>query len=671
MRVSFALVALTLVLSACGSSKSEKKSEHKSGATEQAPAVKLEGVPRSDFNRIAAELYLPLFWTTDEQAPGELGVNELAVVWGFGEQDRAAWVKDGRPTARLIAAHGAIAKVHASGHGMDNLDEAERARREVLREELSQGRPTLVHTSLKDVPEAERIAVRHIMSAAKLVEQLYQRQSGAFGLDEKLADGDTLGRMVFFRNQGPWCAAPLTENNEACHALPERAERIAGLYPADVQTKGFCQALEKKKNAKELMDHFAVVAKNDKGDLVAVPYPQAFAEDTAAVAAELRAAAAALPDDEDAFKEYLEAAAQGFVDNNWEPANEKWVAMNANNSKWYLRVGPDEVYYDPCAWKAGFHMSFARINPDSLAWQEKLDPHKQDMEDVLAKLAGKPYQARQVAFQLPDFIDIVLNAGNARSNLGGTVGQSLPNWGPVSEAGGRTVAMTNLYTDPDSRVAMKDQQASLFCKATFERANIDETTVLSTVLHEAAHNLGPSHDYKVKGKTAPQVFGGPLASMLEELKAQTSALYFVNWLQDKEVLDEKAADQELVRNVAWGFGHISTGLYTADGRPKAYSQLASIQLGTFLKNGGLVFQADERAANGEDTGCFELTDKLRANIDGLQAQVLKIKGSGAKADAHKLVKDFVDDEGEWSKRRELIRERWLRAPKASFVYAIE
>ena len=40
------------------------------------------------------------------------------------------------------------------------------------------------------------------------------------------------------------------------------------------------------------------------------------------------------------------------------------------------------------------------------------------------------------------------------------------------------------------------------------------------MLHEAAHNLGPAHEYKVKGKTDDQVFGGPLASTLEELKAQ-------------------------------------------------------------------------------------------------------------------------------------------------------
>ena len=38
---------------------------------------------------------------------------------------------------------------------------------------------------------------------------------------------------------------------------------------------------------------------------------------------------------------------------------------------------------------------------------------------------------------------------------------------------------------------------------------------LSAVLHEAGHNLGPSHDYLAEGKKDSVVFGGPLASMLE------------------------------------------------------------------------------------------------------------------------------------------------------------
>src|SRR6185295_10347265 len=134
----------------------------------------------------------------------------------------------------------------------------------------------------------------------------------------------------------------------------------------------------------------------------------------------------------------------------------------------------DETYFEPCNHKAGFHVSFARINQDSVKWQKMLDPLKAEMEGALAALAGPPYKARSVTFHLPDFIDVVLNAGDSRNATGATIGQSLPNWGPVANDGrGRTVAMTNLYTDADSRAALREEVDSLFCKGAVDPEALD------------------------------------------------------------------------------------------------------------------------------------------------------------------------------------------------------
>lgn len=347
--------------------------------------------------------------------------------------------------------------------------------------------------------------------------------------------------------------------------------------------------------------------------------------------------------------------------------------MNATNSKWYLRVGPDEVYYEPCAWKAGFALQLARINPDSIEWQKKLDPLKRDMENGLAEMAGRPYKARDVQFKIPDFIDVVLNAGDARSASGAIIGQSLPNWGKVAEKGGRTTAMTNLYTDVDSQKSQAEQMSSMFCKNTNALATTTpRETIVSTVLHEAAHNLGPSHEYAVNGKEDDVLFGGPLASTLEELKAQTSAMYLTNWLSTKNIFTPEEVRSIQVRNIAWTFGHISRGMYTADGMPRNYSQLAAMQVGALLKAGALSWHADQPAANGTDQGCLEINfEALPDAIEKFETTVLQIKAKGDRKGAEQLKAEFVDAKDEFAQVKDKIAERWLRAPRASFVYSVK
>src|SRR5688500_18890497 len=137
------------------------------------------------------------------------------------------------------------------------------------------------------------------------------------------------------------------------------------------------------------------------------------------------------------------------------------------------------------------------------------------MEAAIAKRAGAPYTERKVTSHLPAFIAIVINAGDSRDPLGATIGQSLPNWGPVANEGrGRTVAMTNINTDPDSMAARRAQAESVFDAASIATyAGTPEPGLLNTILHEMTHNLGPAHEYKVGGKTDDQSFTGPIASV--------------------------------------------------------------------------------------------------------------------------------------------------------------
>jgi hypothetical protein len=630
------------------------------------PAVTLDAISRADFNRRAAEHLLPLFWREDTNGDRQIQPQELAVLWGYPDDEASTWIDGtGAFTPRFLQAYASLKSPTAVPASR---------RQQLVQEELAQVVPTLVRTDLAGDSEGERNMVRHLMRAAVFIERLFAREQGTFGLEGGIPQDDLASRALFHRNQGPFCEQPKTENDPLCSALDPKPARRSGLYPADLQdTPGFCQRLEKAPNADALRDHFSVVTAGDKpGSFVAVPFTQAWSQDMEAVAQELDAAAAGLGAAEPAMAAYLRAAAASFRSNDWEPANVAWKAMNAPNGRWFLRIAPDEVYKDPCAWKAGFALQLARINPDSIQWQERLEPFKAGMEQQIAKMAGAPYVARDVRFSLPDFIDVVLNAGDQRGSSGATIGQSLPNWGPVAKAGGRTVSMTNLYTDPDSIARSAVRSASLYCPATEPqyRDSVKEV-VLNSLLHEAAHNLGPSHDYAVAGRTGPVAFGGPLASTLEELKAQNSALWLASFLQPKGVFTTEDQRRLLREGVSWAFGHISQGMYEVDGKPRNYSQVSAIQVGSFLDAGALTWHEDQLAANGRDKGCLDIDfDALPAAVEKLERQVLGIKARADRPAAEALKARYVDAKDRFAGIRSEIATRYQGLPKASFVYSV-
>ena len=319
------------------------------------PPIATDAVGRAELNVLAAQLALPLFWVEDRDGDGRLDEDELAVLWGIDGTGYADWVKGGSFTPKFAAAYAEIRALKEGTRKAPDVSAEEQKRRELMVEELSGGQPTLVHNDFSSASAEDQAIVDHILAAAKIIEKIHLEQIGAWSLRDQVPADDPASKMVFHRNEGPWCVTPEVETDPACNAIPSKPEKVSGLYPASLQKKkDFCESLKKEKDAEKLRHQFHVVAE-EGGKLKAVPYNVAYAEDMKKVSALLdQAAAAVTSPGEAAFKAYLSAAAKAFLDNEWEPADEAWAKMNAENSKWYLRIGPDEVYFEPCSLKGAF-----------------------------------------------------------------------------------------------------------------------------------------------------------------------------------------------------------------------------------------------------------------------------------------------------------------------------
>jgi hypothetical protein len=663
-------VALALLAAACnpgadaadagpapGSPRSSGSASTISSAAASGGPSATGALDRGAWNQKAARLNLPIYWVADKNGNGRAEAEEVRGLQFYPSEPNVSEM---------------IARVAAPAVDPSKLAPEEAERRRLVGEDLDQGRVTLLESKLGGLAEEDKALVRRLLTVAKKIDELYSIQTGMAAVADRVPKDDPASQSLFRRNWGSRCLAPKTEKNPACSAIPGAPKRVVDVYPPEMQADPkFCEALEKEPAAKKLLDPFVVVRRKGEA-LEAVPYTEAYKEQMTAIATELRAAADGIASPSEAsLKAYLAAAAKSFGDNDWRPADEAWAKMNAKSSKFYVRVGPDETYWEPCSQKAGFHFTFARINLDSLEWQNKLTPVQEDMEKELATLIGAPYQARKVTFRLPDFIDIVWNAGDGRTPTGATIGQSLPNWGPVANEGrGRTVAMTNLYGDPDSLETRRRQAESLLTKESLSAyAGTGTAGFLATILHEASHNLGPSHEYRYQGKKDSEAFGGQLSSMLEELKAQSGGLFFVEFARKRDLITAELAKQTYVDSIVWALGHIAQGMTTATGGRQPYSQLAAIQLGFLMDEGAITFDPQAPAANGSDRGAFSLhLEKFPAAVEKLMKVVGAIKASNDKAAAEALATKYVDGP---TVPHKLITERELRYPKASFVYAIE
>ncbi len=624
---------------------------------------------RFDFNRRAQELDLPLYWRADANKDKTLQPAELVVLsWPLGGK-RSDYIGVAGFTPAFEQAWRAMLRFNR----FEGLLPEERARREAVKRELARGRPTLVETDLSQASGEDKAVVGHLLDAAVHVERLYARQRGALESAARVPADDPLSRALFRRNQGPWCVAA---KDEACSVVPGAAPpRVFGLYPAELQADpAFCEALAKQPDGPALAGaHFAVVVKDGEA-FRSVPYTEVWKEDMEAVAKALDAAAAALSSKEEAaFKAYLAAAAAGFRTNDWGSADAAWVAMSGGASKWYARVGPDDVGFEPCAWKAGFALQLGRINPGAAAWKEKLEPVKGELEKAVAALAGPPYKARPAQLSLPDFVDVVLSAGERRLPLDAHHGQSLPAWGPAAEKGGHSAVMTNLGADADGQKVLQTQLEGLFCPVTMQRATTSPAPAqLTALLHEVGHHLGPSRPQAAKGPRDTEPLGGPRALMLDELKAHTLALVLSEVLADKKLLERGEVDAAHVREAAWLVEQLSRGLTDDAGRPSPQGQLAAIQFGWLLERGGLKWKDGLKAANGFDGGCLDVQlDRWRPSVEALAKRVLKLEAQGDRKDAEALVKAYVDDTASSKALRELLAKRWLQDSRPTFVYAVQ
>jgi hypothetical protein len=486
--------------------------------------------------------------------------------------------------------------------------------------------PTVLTANTSRLSPGDRLALRKIIAAAKLLDPLFLRQvwSGNEGLKKTLdADKSVAGRMLlhyFLINDGPW--SRLDENQPFIDGVPAKPPH-ANFYPDDITKEEFNSWLstlspEEKERA---TGYFYTIRRDTNGKLKTVPYSEEY-RDVLDPAAKLLREAAALTSNR-TLKDFLNKRATAFASNNYYDSDVAWMDLDAPID---VTIGPYETYEDELfGYKAAFEAYVTLRDEAESAKLTKFSQYLQELENNLP--IDPKYRNPQLGAASPiRVVNEVFSSGEGNNGVQ-TAAFNLPNdERVVKEKGSKRIMLKNVQDAkfnktliPISRVVLAPAQLrDLAFDAFF-------THILT---HELMHGLGP-HNITVDGQpTTVRLQLKDKYSSIEEAKADVTGLWALQYLIDKGVIEKSMQRTLYTTYLASMFRSVRFGITESHGRGVA------MQFNYFTDEGAIKF--DER------TGRFSVDEsKIRGAVRKLTTELLTIEAEGSYEKAKAILDKYA------------------------------
>lgn len=456
-----------------------------------------------------------------------------------------------------------------------------------------------------DAKQKKMIAL--LVEAADSMNAIYWQQ--AWGEKDALLHkiNDPAMREFAEINYGPW---DRLDNDqpfiEGIGARPAGAQ----FYPADMSKDEFEKSALKDKTAL-----YTLLRRDAQGQLITVPYHEAYKAELEKAAGLLRDAAKLSQDA--GFRKYLTLRADALLSDDYQPSDFAWMAMKNNPVD--IVIGPIETYEDQLYGYKASYESYVLIKDQ--AWSKKLARFAQYLPELQR---GLPVPERYKAEQPGSDADLnayfaIYYGGDA--NVGAkTIAINLPNDEQVQlKKGTRRLQLENVMKAKFEQIMLpiakelitEDQQQNLTFDAFFQ----------NTMFHEVAHGLGIKNTLDGKGTVRKAL--KDQASSFEEGKADILGLYMVSKLAGKGELDKSKLMDNYVTFLAGILRSVRFGASDAHAR-------ANMVRFNFFKQHG-AFARDEKS------GRYRVDfDKMTAAMNALSAKLLTIQGDGDYAAAKQL-----------------------------------
>jgi hypothetical protein len=471
---------------------------------------------------------------------------------------------------------------------------------------LAQYQTVRLTTDLSQLSEAEKAMIPLLVEAADAMTAVFWLES--YGDPEEFLaslDGPA-ARAYGTINFGPW---DRIDGNAPW--LPGAGPKPAGarFYPSDMTVEEFEAAVEVAPDGGDaLRSLYTVVRRDEEGNLVAVPYSEAFAEPHNRAAMKLEEAAELAEDP--GLKRYLTLRAEALLTDEYQASDFAWMEMKDNGID--VVIGPIETYEDQLFGYKASHEAFVLVKDRE--WSDRLARYA-DFLPTLQRGLPVPdeYKAETPGSDADlNAYDVVYVGGDANAGSK-TIAINLPNDPEVQlQRGARRLQLKNamrakfdeILTPIAGLLMAEDQRDLVVFDAFFE----------NTMFHEVAHGLGIKT--VLDGSRSVREAMLDQASALEEGKADVLGLYMISALQEVGEMGEgHDLETNLVTSTASIFRSIRFGASSAHGRANLARFNYFQEMGAFSRD--------------DATGTYRVDiERTVEAMNSLSERILRFQGDG-------------------------------------------
>lgn len=459
--------------------------------------------------------------------------------------------------------------------------------------------------------------VNKLVDACQQLESIYWRQSDPEALalyqslDGSRSPRDTKVRRLLMINGSRFDL--LDENRPFIGTQPMPPGH--GLYPPGLTLAQIEQYVKEHPEKKESIYSPTTIVRWHGDKLEALPYHIAYRAFLEPAAKDLREAANLSPNA--AFANYLRMRADALLTDNYYQSDLAWLDLK--DPKFDIIFAPYETYLDDLLGVKGSYGAAVLIRNEEeskkLGMFQKFVPQIQNA----LPLAPEDRPSKEGQPTPLEVMDAPFRAGDLRHGYQ-AVADNLPNDPRIHEQKGTKKIFFKNFMDarvnyvilPVARKVMMPEQAA---KASAEGY------LLTTIMHEIAHGLGPAFAHTPAGKVDIREAIGPTYSGLEEAKADVVGMFGLKWLVDHGKVPKIKMEEYYASYVAGLFRTVRFGT------GEAHSRAEMMEFNYLAERGAIKRQSTGRY--------FVDYGLLPAAINDLAQELLGMEATGDRFRAEK------------------------------------